>query len=397
VRYSIFKDKKISSLGFGAMRFPMKEEGGEKVVDRELTEKMLSRAIEAGINYFDTAWPYHGGESERILGELLSRYPRESYFLADKYPGHQVMEHHDPAAIFEEQLRRLKTDYIDFYLLHNVCESSMDTYLDENIGIIDYFLEQKRLGRIKHLGFSSHASLEGLKRFIDAVGDKMEFCQIQLNYLDYTLQRAGEKLDFLNKRGIPVWVMEPVRGGKLARLPESAEAELRARRPDESTASFAFRYLMTLEGVTVTLSGMSDMSQLEDNIRTYSGGTPLSEDEVALLYRFAEGLKASVPCTACRYCTEGCPVGLDIPALLEVYNELRVNPTSVNTGMRVEFLPEEKKPSGCISCGACAGICPQKIDIPARLSDLKELLLSVPSWRAICKQRDEEQKKNASR
>ena len=392
--YRSFKDKKISLLGFGAMRFPTVEENGERVVDLGLTEKMIDTAVGCGVNYFDTAWPYHGGMSERILGKILSKYPRESYYLADKYPGHQIMSEYKPAEIFEEQLKKCGVDYFDFYLLHNVCESSVDTYLDPKWGIVDYFLEQKREGRIRHLGFSTHAAPETLERFLDAVGDKMEFCQIQLNYLDYTLQRADEKCKLLSSRGIPIWVMEPVRGGKLANLPSLAEAHLKKRRSDESAASWGFRWLHTIPEITVILSGMSDMAQVEDNLRTFSGGEPLSTEECNLLLEIAEGLKQSVPCTSCRYCVDGCPAGLDIPALLGIYNELKFSPT-VNVGMRVEFLPEEKKASACIKCGKCMKICPQKIEIPKTLASLSEMLDSVPSWRKICKERDDAQKKNA--
>ncbi len=392
--YRNFKDKKISLLGFGAMRFPTVEKNGERAVDLVLTEKMIDTAVRHGVNYFDTAWPYHGGMSERILGGLLAKYPRESYYLADKYPGHQLMSEYKPAEIFEEQLKRCGVDYFDFYLLHNVCESSVATYLDPKWGIIDYFLEQKRLGKIRHLGFSTHASVEVLEAFLQKVGDKMEFCQIQLNYLDYTLQRAGEKCELLSRYGIPVWVMEPVRGGKLANLPEYAEAVLRKRRPYESAAAWGFRWLHNIPEVTVILSGMSSMEQVEDNLRTFSGGEPLNAEECDILLEIAEGMKQSVPCTSCRYCVDGCPAGLDIPALLGIYNELRFSPT-VNVGMRVEFLPEEKKASACIKCGKCMEICPQKIEIPKTLESLTEMLSGVPSWRKICKERDDAQKKNS--
>ena len=387
-----FKDKEISLLGFGAMRFPTKEENGERVVDLELTERMIDRAIEAGVNYFDTAHPYHEGKSEIILGNILSKYPRESYYIADKFPGHQIMEKYDTQGIFESQLKKCGVEYFDFYLLHNVCESSMSVYLDKSIGIIDYLLEQKKNGRIKHLGFSTHATVEGLDRFLREVGDKMEFCQIQYNYLDRTLQRAEEKRELLKKHGIPIFVMEPVRGGKLANLPELVKDRLLERRPNESVASWCFRWLETVPEVTVVLSGMSNMEQVEDNIRTMSGGDPLTESGCELLYDIAEGLKSSVPCTSCRYCIADCPMGLDIPALLEVYNELSFARV-VNSAMRVEFLEESKKPAACIKCGTCARICPQHIKIPEVLASLDEMMKTVPSWRDVCKKREEDQKK----
>ena len=197
--FSEFQDKQLSLLGFGAMRLPTRPDGS---VDEALTEKMVAYAMEHGVNYFDTAWPYHNGESEYVMGRILSKYPRESFYLADKFPGHQYNESYDPAPIFEKQLKKCGVEYFDFYLLHNVYERSMDVYLDPKWGILDYFREQKRLGRIKHLGFSTHANVEGLKEFLDIAGDDMEFCQIQLNYLDWTLQNAKAKYDLLTRRGI---------------------------------------------------------------------------------------------------------------------------------------------------------------------------------------------------
>ena len=199
--YSEFCGKKLSLLGFGAMRLPQKDGG----IDCELTEEMVKYAIDNGVNYFDTAWPYHGGESERVLGKILSGYDRDKFYLATKYPGHQLSSSYDPAAIFEKQLEKCGVEYFDFYLLHNVYEKSLDVYFDPKWGIIDYFREQKRLGRIKHLGFSSHGQPENLREFLDICGD-MEFCQIQLNYLDWTLQDAKAKYELLTERGIPVCV-----------------------------------------------------------------------------------------------------------------------------------------------------------------------------------------------
>ena len=387
MKYIDFQGKKISMLGYGAMRLPTL--GSDDKIDLEASEKLFDRAIEAGINYFDTAYPYHGGNSEIVTGKLLKKYPRESYYLATKYPGHQVLDTYDPAVIFEHQLEKCGVDYFDFYLLHNVSESSISVFLDKKWGIIDYLVEQKRLGRIKHLGFSTHGLPENLKEFLDAAGEHMEFCQIQLNYLDWTLQRAKEKCDMLTERNIPIWVMEPVRGGKLVdKLPGSAKEHLKSLRPDESVASWCFRWLMDLPNMGVILSGMTTMEQLEDNIRTFDEYKPLSDDEINLLYAIAESLKNSIPCTACRYCTEGCPMELNIPMLIEVYNDLRYAP-GVNSASKIEFMPEDKRPTACISCGACVHACPQKIDIPKVLSDFAQLLTTIPSWKAICKERAE--------
>lgn len=387
---SKFQDKELSLLGFGAMRLPVKEDGS---IDEEQVKEMTRYAIEHGVNYFDTAWPYHGGESEKVMGRVLSEYPRESYYLATKYPGHQILsDGYNPAEIFEEQLRKCGVEYFDFYLLHNVYEKSMDTYLDERWGIIDYFKEQKRLGRIKHLGFSTHAHTEGLEAFLKICGKDMEFCQIQLNYLDWTLQDAKAKVELLESYTIPVWVMEPVRGGKLVTLDEVSESKLKQSRPEESIVAWSFRFLQSISSVKMILSGMSTMKQMVENIATFEELKPLSSDEMDLILSVAETMKDSIPCTGCRYCVDGCPMGLNIPLLISVYNEMRVSP-SVNAAMIIEFEENSKKPSACIGCGKCTKICPQNISIPEVLKDLNERLNTLPSWAAICKEREEAAKK----
>ena len=382
--YSEFQDKQLSRLGFGLMRLPLMPDG---TIDETQAEEMVAYAMANGVNYFDTAWPYHSGDSERVIGRILSKYDRGSFYLADKYPGHQIASKYDPAALFEKQLQKCGVEYFDFYLLHNVYEESMGVYLDPKWGILDYFKEQKRLGRIKHLGFSSHGNLENLKEFLDICGDDMEFCQIQLNYLDWTLQNAKEKYELLTERGIPVWVMEPVRGGKLVSLSDAAEAKLHAARPDETTVSWCFRFLQELPNVKMILSGMSDRQQMIDNVATFAAPKPMTEEQIALILEVAEELKDAVPCTACRYCCDGCPMELDIPFLLSVYNDIRFAPVT-NTAMRIDSLPNEKKPTACIGCGKCAQICPQKIDIPGALQDFSARLEKITPWAEICRQRE---------
>ena len=380
-----FQGKSLSRLGFGTMRLPTNADGS---IDEVQVAEMTAYAIAHGVNYFDTAYPYHGGESERVIGRVLSKYPRDSYHLATKYPGHQIISTgYNPAEIFEEQLKKCGVEYFDFYLLHNVYEKSMEVYLDPQWGIVDYFKEQKRLGRIKHLGFSCHAETKGLKEFLDACGEDMEFCQIQLNWLDWTLQDAKGKYDLLTERNIPVWVMEPVRGGRLASLSDAEEDKLKALRPDDSIASWGFRFLQALPNVKMVLSGMSNMEQMVDNVKTFSEDKPLSVGESKLLLDIAEGMKDSVPCTACRYCCDGCPAGLDIPGLISTYNEIRFSP-AVNVAMRIEFMPEDKKPTACIGCGQCTQMCPQNIDVPGALKDFAEKLSKLPSWAEICRQRE---------
>ena len=381
--------ERISRLGFGCMRLPLTP---EKAIDEPALQRMVDDAMAHGVNYFDTAWPYHGGQSELAIGKALARYPRASWFLADKYPGHQIASSYNPAEIFEQQLKKCGVEYFDFYLLHNVYENSIGVYTDPKWNILNYFREQKRLGRIRHLGFSSHARPDTLERFLDWTGDSMEFCQIQLNYLDWTLQDAKAKYDLLTARGIPVWVMEPLRGGKLAALAEQDAQRLRAVRPDETPAAWGFRWLQNLPNVKVVLSGMSDETQMADNIRTFTSGTPQTAEEAALLADIAEGLKNALPCTRCRYCCDGCPMQLDIPMLIHAYNDLKFG-SSMTVPMQMDALPEEKRPSACIGCGACAAVCPQKIDIPAALKEMADRIASMPSWAEMCREREEAARK----
>ncbi len=387
----IFTDlcgEKVSMLGFGTMRLP--QENGE--INMPLVEKMTDLAIKNGVNYFDTAWPYHAGLSEIAIGKILAKYPRESYFLADKYPGHQIFESYNPAEIFEAQLKKCGVDYFDFYLLHNVYENSMGVYLDEKWGILDYFKEQKRLGRIKHLGFSTHARSETLKRFLEIAGGDMEFCQIQLNWMDWTLQSAKEKAEHLNSHNIPIIVMEPVRGGKLCKLNNADEAKLKALRPNDTAPAWGFKFLHGINGVKLVLSGMSNLEQMQENIATFATPDPLNDTEAKALLEIAEGMKNSVPCTACGYCTNGCPMELNIPELIAIYNDLSFA-ASTNSAMALEFAPKEKLPSACVGCQNCTHICPQNIDIPNVLQKLTEKLEAVPKWADICREREEAAKR----
>ena len=371
--YNDFQELKLSLLGFGTMRLPLIPGGSGADIDQARVDEMVDYAIANGVNYFDTAYPYHESMSEIAIGKSLARYPRDKYYLATKFPGHQISESHEPAGIFEEQLKKCGVDYFDFYLLHNVNENCIDVYKDPKWGILDYFVEQKKLGRIKHLGFSCHGGLDCIEEFLDYAGDNMEFCQIQLNYMDWTLQKAKEKCELLASRGLPVWVMEPVRGGKLLEV---------------APASMAFRWLATVPDVTMILSGMSNVDQMKDNVSTFEELKPLTGDEVQTLYDGAAKLRNAVPCTACRYCCDGCPMGLDIPALIHSYNDMKVQNTFTPL-MKVEGMPEDKRPSACIGCGRCASVCPQHIKIPQIMSDFSDMLEAVPSWASICKEREE--------
>lgn len=366
--YKEFQDLKLSALGFGAMRLPVAGDTPGSPIDEVRTAEMVDYAIKHGVNYFDTAYGYHDGKSEIVMGKVLSAYPRDSYYLATKFPGYDLSNMGKVEEIFEEQLKKCGVDYFDFYLLHNVYEKNIDPYLDPQYGIMDYLMKQKENGRIRHLGFSAHGRYDTMKRFLDAYGDRMEFCQIQLNYLDWKLQDARAKAELLNQYNIPIWVMEPLRGGKLAELSEENEAKLKALRPEEEIPAWAFRFLQTISGVTVTLSGMSSMEQLEKNIETYTQDKLLSEGEMEALLEIADSMLDILPCTACRYCVTHCPKGLDIPVLLSLYNETRyVN--GLITHMAVDALQEDKRPDACIGCRSCEAVCPQQLGIAGAMKD----------------------------
>ena len=383
--YHDFQNIKLSALGFGTMRLPVNP---DQSIDERQVFEMTDYALAHGLNYFDTAYPYHGSRSEIVIGEALRRHPRDSYFLADKYPGHQIMEVYDPDEVFSDQLRKCGVDYFDFYLLHNVCEISIPVYNDPRWKIVDYFLEQKARGKIRHFGISSHALPENLEKFLDRWDGEIEFCQIQLNYLDWTLQNAKRKYEILTERNIPVWVMEGLRGGRLCRLPEEGQKQLKELRPDESVPGWAFRWLQGLPNVTMILSGMSSLEQMKENIAVFERCDPLKPAEEALLMDIAEGMKNALPCTGCRYCCAGCPMELDIPLLINAYNDARFNAKSFTVPMMLDTLPENKLPSACIGCGQCTQMCPQKIDVPRAMAEFTELLPELPNWTKLCAERE---------
>ena len=369
--YRDFQGLKLSALGFGTMRLPTIG-GVYSKIDEKAAAEMFDYAIQHGVNYFDTAWGYHDGESENTDGKILSKYPRESFYLASKFPGYDLSNFGRVEEIFEKQLKKCRVDYFDFYLFHNVCEMNIDAYLnEEKYGTYSYLMEQKKNGRIRHLGFSAHGSLAVIERFLEKYGKDMEFCQLQINYLDWEFQNAKGKVELLKKYNIPVWVMEPVRGGKLASLAAEDEKKLKALRPNDSIASWAFRFLQALPEVKVILSGMSDMKQVKDNIKTCEEEKPLNAEESAVLDAIAREMlaKTSLPCTACRYCTSHCPKHLDIPELIKLYNEHRFTGGGFIAPMVVSALAEEKRPSACVGCRSCEKVCPQQIKISEMMKD----------------------------
>lgn len=373
--YKTLCGERVSALGVGAMRLPVI--GGDfKEIDFEATQEMFDLAMAAGINYFDTAWGYHEGRSEGVVGRAMAKYPRESWYLADKFPGYDISNMDKVKEIFEEQLVRCGVEYFDFYLVHNVCELNIEYYLNPVYGIHDYLAEQKRNGRIRHLGFSAHGSMETIKRYLAVYGDIMEFGQLQLNYLDWTFQNAKEKLELLEQRGLPVIVMEPLRGGGLCTLPEEEAAVLKSLRPEETVPGWAFRFLQGLPGAPVVLSGMSNREQLEQNIETFREDKPLSEAENEALLAMAKRMleKKTLPCTSCRYCVEHCAQELDIPMLLGLYNEHVYTGGGFLAPMALGSLPDDKKPSACVGCGKCEEVCPQQLKISEAMADFVERL-----------------------
>ena len=375
--YRDYQGIKLSGLGFGAMRLPVIG-GNDGNIDEAAAMAMVDKAMAEGINYYDTAFGYHDGNSEIVMGKALAKYPRDKFYIATKFPGYDLSNMPKVKEIFEKQLEKTGMEYFDFYLFHNVCEMNIEQYLDPKYGIYDYLMEQKKNGRIKHLGFSCHGEYDTLKRFLDAYGKDMEFCQIQLNYLDWKFQDAKAKVDLLNDWNIPVWVMEPLRGGKLAKLDNQSAGELKALRPDEEIPAWAFRFLQSVKGVTMVLSGMSNMEQLEANLATYNEDKPLNEKEMGALMKVVDRMmaKKSIPCTACHYCVSHCPQGLDIPYFISLYNEHLLTTQDGGMGfiapMAIAAIPDDKRPSACLHCHSCEQVCPQTIKISDMMSDFVE-------------------------
>ncbi len=373
--YRDFKDLKLSGLGLGMMRLPVVG-GDDAVIDEPAAAEMIDYAYRNGINYFDTAWGYHGENSELVAGKYLSGYPRESYYLASKFPGYDNSNMPKVKEIFERQLKKCRTDYFDFYLFHNVYEGNVDDYLNPEFGILDYLLEQKKNGRIRHLGFSAHGSVEVIRRFLDSYGEHMEFCQLQINYMDWHFQNAAEKVELIRNAGIPIWVMEPLRGGKLAKASAEMERELRAMRPEETVPAWAFRFLQAVPGVTMVLSGMSNMEQLKENIAIWQEDKPLSGEESDRLTALADAevKRAGLPCTACHYCISHCPKGLPIPELIALYNEHKFTGGGFIAPMAVASMPEEKRPAVCVGCRSCEQVCPQQIRISEMMKEFSQMI-----------------------
>jgi len=344
------------TLGFGVMRMP----------DQDHSTKMIDAYMASGNNYFDTAYAY-GGSEELLKNTLVNRYPRDSYMIANKLPPWELKTPKDCDKILEESLKRCNLDYFDFYLMHSLSDDR-EQHID-NLGIFEWSFEQKKRGVLKHVGFSFHGTTPYLERLLTRYPES-EFVQLQLNYVDVLRGNAGEWQALAIKHNKPIIVMEPIKGGSLASLPAPAEALLKAYDPTRSIASWAMQYAATLEGVTSILSGMSTLAQVEDNLRTFADLKPLSAEEKTLLENvLAEMSKvANIACTACKYCHEHCPQGLDIANSFSLYNELKRGSAEWNRKMLYKLM--ERKPDQCTSCGICLEYCPQKIDIPNGLKEV---------------------------
>ncbi len=364
--YKPYKNIFLSRLGLGNMRFPTTDKEGQHI-DYEKAHAIIDAAFENGINYFDTAHVYNNTDSESCLGECMKKYPRDKFYLATKY---NIGAEKDYKGMFEAQLKRLQTDHIDFYLIHCLMDSNIEEYL--NSGCIEYFLEMQKQGKITYLGFSSHASTKTLERFADH--HQWDFAQIQLNYYDWHFGATEEEYNILTKRNIPIMVMEPVRGGKLSTLTPDAEELLKKSRPDASISSWAFNFVKTLPNVLVVLSGMNDMSQIEDNIKTFSTTDSLSPAEIDILMEAIELFKKqyTAPCTSCRYCTPNCPMKINIPEYLRVYNKFKLDGAWALG--ETKWIQSDGTPADCIMCGSCMNHCPQSINIPKYLKELAEAM-----------------------
>ena len=368
MQYKKFKDSiELSRLGMGNMRLPVMEDKPGHPIDYEKAKAIIDQAIRMGVNYFDTAYIYHGGESERFTGKALAEYPRNSFYVADKF---NFQANPDYRVQFKEQLDRLQMDYIDFYLLHGIQDYFAEAMIAS--GCIAYFDDLKKQGKIRYLGFSFHSTPAVLTRMLEVYA--WDFVQIQMNYYDWLYGDAKPLYEILTKAGIPVMVMEPVHGGMLANLNPQANKLLQNASPERSIASWAMRWVMGYENVQVILSGMSNKDQLHDNIQTISENRLLTADEHSLIEEACaiQHKDVSVACTDCKYCIPHCPQELDIPRLLRTYNEAKIGGAWRLSSL--SDLAPEKMPSACIECGACVAHCPQSIETPQYLKQLTQMM-----------------------
>lgn len=356
---------RVSRLGFGCMRFPTTPEGQ---IDEPRAAAMLDRAYRAGVNYFDTAFFYHNRTSEKFLGRALKAYPRESFYLATKLPMGIIDSFEQAKEIYEGQFVSLDTDYFDFYLLHALNRERFDFAVET--GILGFLIEQQKLGRIRHLGFSFHDDYDAFEHILTY--RDWDFCQIQFNYMDVDVQAGMKGYKLAEKLGVPVIVMEPVKGGSLATLSDEVTAPFKRERPEKSVASWAMRWVASLPNCRVILSGMSDEEQVEDNLATFDHPEPLSERELSVVDEVREQIRSRVfiGCTACRYCMP-CPFGVDIPRNFRMMNEYAMYGSERRLSGVWEDLGEGRA-DRCKQCGKCETACPQELPIRKKLHEIAE-------------------------
>ncbi len=374
---AIRTDYDFAPLGFGFMRLPEIERNGETVFDHEAICAMVDEFMAAGFTYFDTAYGYHGGKSEcELKAALVDRYPREAYAIATKLPAWLANDAGHARHMFDKSLSKLGIDYFDYYLLHNLGGPLTEPF--EEYGLWEYVAEKREQGLIRHLGFSIHDKAAALEEVLEKHADiPLDFVQLQINYADWesSIIESRKCYEIARAHGLPVVVMEPVKGGSLVNLPPAAADILRQADPNASFASWALRFAASLPGVMAVLSGMSTIEQVRDNVKTFSEARPLSDDERAVLDSVRAVLDAvdTVPCTDCRYCMKGCPQGVHIPTIMDSLNIMSVFDDMHRAKENYVWNATGGEASKCIRCGACEEVCPQKIDIVDQLERAAKL------------------------
>ncbi len=361
-----YRDIEVPLLALGCMRLPMRNDE----IDQQELDRMVDYCMVHGANYFDTAYMYVDSKSEFAIGKSLKRYKREDFILADKSPIYKMKTREDVRKIFEEQLKKCQVEYFDFYMCHNINKNSVDTY--RNVAMYDELVKLKKEGRIKYLGFSFHGTPDILREVVKE--HKWDFAQLQINYLDWDVVKAKEQYDIVQAEGIPVTVMEPLRGGGLVNLSDKALAKLKEHYPDTTPASFGLRWAASRKNVVTVLSGMSNLQQVKENIQTFIDYKEMTEDEIKVADEISKIIQSQgeINCTACKYCMEVCPRGINIPAAFALYNQYKVSKSKMSFTMYYDTLSEAEQPDACIKCGLCSKNCPQNLDIPALLTKIAD-------------------------